>query len=88
MFDIDYLGEVNNPDGLPGLYDQVPRMYRRVTRRQPPGGERGRELRSTVVSSQFTTLFSIPPYGRRLKGLCARDPGGVGGHQRVAGCLK
>eukprot|EP00965_Chrysotila_dentata_P102207 3374560-Pleurochrysis_carterae.AAC.1 len=30
--DIDSLGEVNNPDGLPGLYDQVPRHYRRVTR--------------------------------------------------------
>eukprot|EP00965_Chrysotila_dentata_P043603 1449839-Pleurochrysis_carterae.AAC.1 len=27
MLDIDYMGEVHNPDGLPGLYDQVPRMY-------------------------------------------------------------
>eukprot|EP00965_Chrysotila_dentata_P109292 3612343-Pleurochrysis_carterae.AAC.1 len=34
MFDNNYLGKVNNPDGLTGLYDQVPRNYRRVTR--PP----------------------------------------------------
>eukprot|EP00965_Chrysotila_dentata_P173011 5709426-Pleurochrysis_carterae.AAC.4 len=27
MLDIDYLGEVNEPDALPGLCDQVPRMY-------------------------------------------------------------
>eukprot|EP00965_Chrysotila_dentata_P121846 4027700-Pleurochrysis_carterae.AAC.2 len=32
--------------------------------------------------------FPIPPYGRRLKGLCARNPDGAGGHPRVAGCLK
>eukprot|EP00965_Chrysotila_dentata_P067351 2229055-Pleurochrysis_carterae.AAC.1 len=25
MLDIDYLGEENNPDGPPGLYDQAPR---------------------------------------------------------------
>eukprot|EP00965_Chrysotila_dentata_P113920 3766627-Pleurochrysis_carterae.AAC.2 len=35
LLDVDYLGEVNNPDGLPGLYIQVPRMYRRVTRLYP-----------------------------------------------------
>eukprot|EP00965_Chrysotila_dentata_P163889 5410232-Pleurochrysis_carterae.AAC.4 len=28
-------GEVHNPDGLPDLYDQVPRMYRRVARLYP-----------------------------------------------------
>eukprot|EP00965_Chrysotila_dentata_P146988 4852518-Pleurochrysis_carterae.AAC.3 len=52
MLDIDYLGAVNNnPDGPPGgLHDQA-----RSTS-HPPGGERGRELRSTVASSQFTTL--------------------------------
>eukprot|EP00965_Chrysotila_dentata_P257649 6212955-Pleurochrysis_carterae.AAC.1 len=32
---INYLGEVNDPDGLFGLYDQAPRMYRRVTRLYP-----------------------------------------------------
>eukprot|EP00965_Chrysotila_dentata_P136707 4521601-Pleurochrysis_carterae.AAC.1 len=26
MLDISYLGVANSPDGLPGLYDQVPRM--------------------------------------------------------------
>eukprot|EP00965_Chrysotila_dentata_P148379 4898735-Pleurochrysis_carterae.AAC.1 len=31
MLDFDYLGQVNNPDGLPGLYDQVPRINLRVT---------------------------------------------------------
>eukprot|EP00965_Chrysotila_dentata_P261725 6214352-Pleurochrysis_carterae.AAC.4 len=35
MLDIDYLGVVNNPDGLPYLYDQLPRMCRRVTRKHP-----------------------------------------------------
>eukprot|EP00965_Chrysotila_dentata_P256068 6212422-Pleurochrysis_carterae.AAC.6 len=53
MLDIDYLGEVYNPDGLPGLYALVP------CTRQPPGGERGRELRDTAVSSQFTTLLLL-----------------------------
>eukprot|EP00965_Chrysotila_dentata_P217826 6190242-Pleurochrysis_carterae.AAC.1 len=35
MPDIDYQGEVNNPDGIPGFYDQAPPMYRRVTRSSP-----------------------------------------------------
>eukprot|EP00965_Chrysotila_dentata_P259104 6213450-Pleurochrysis_carterae.AAC.2 len=38
MLDIDYLGEVNNPDGLPGLYNQELRMYRRVTPASRPTG--------------------------------------------------
>eukprot|EP00965_Chrysotila_dentata_P246755 6207353-Pleurochrysis_carterae.AAC.3 len=53
MLDIDYLGEVNKPNGLPGLYDQVPRI------RQPPDGEHGRELQDTAVSSQFKTLLFL-----------------------------
>eukprot|EP00965_Chrysotila_dentata_P221061 6192169-Pleurochrysis_carterae.AAC.2 len=67
--------------------------------RQPPGGECGRELQNTVVSSQFKTRlflkrslvfsrFPIPLKGRRLKWLCARDPDGAGGHLRAAGCLR
>eukprot|EP00965_Chrysotila_dentata_P188061 6172511-Pleurochrysis_carterae.AAC.1 len=32
MLDIDNLGEINKPDGLPDLYNQVPRMHHRVTR--------------------------------------------------------
>eukprot|EP00965_Chrysotila_dentata_P178303 5889018-Pleurochrysis_carterae.AAC.1 len=36
MLAINYLGEVNNPNGLPGLYDQVLRMYRRVTQSYMP----------------------------------------------------
>eukprot|EP00965_Chrysotila_dentata_P258918 6213391-Pleurochrysis_carterae.AAC.1 len=31
MLDIDYLSGVNNPDGLHGLYVQVPCKYRRAT---------------------------------------------------------
>eukprot|EP00965_Chrysotila_dentata_P184039 6077071-Pleurochrysis_carterae.AAC.1 len=72
MLDIDYLGEVNYPNGLPGLSDQAPRIC------QAPGGERGREMQNTAVSSQFTTLLLLkilgifrhperPPTERALK---------------------
>eukprot|EP00965_Chrysotila_dentata_P244673 6206107-Pleurochrysis_carterae.AAC.1 len=35
LLDIAYLGDVNNNDGLPDIYDRVPRMYRGVSHLHP-----------------------------------------------------
>eukprot|EP00965_Chrysotila_dentata_P203969 6182058-Pleurochrysis_carterae.AAC.1 len=100
MLDIDYLGEGNNPDGLPGLYDQVLRILGAwYVNARTLGGERGRKLQCTAASSQFTTLMKF--LKRSLGFAChacfrgfafsfalcseSRDPDGAGDHTRVAG---
>eukprot|EP00965_Chrysotila_dentata_P164975 5447175-Pleurochrysis_carterae.AAC.1 len=67
------MGEVNNPNGLLGLYDHVPRMYSRVTRMYPldqPVRQSSLGTWYSFDSEPFQSLVSpIPPYVRRLKGL-------------------
>eukprot|EP00965_Chrysotila_dentata_P140211 4635444-Pleurochrysis_carterae.AAC.1 len=60
LLGIDYLGEVNDPDGPPGLYDQSGPSTWYVDARIP-GRERGRELQSTSVPPQFTKLIWRSP---------------------------
>eukprot|EP00965_Chrysotila_dentata_P183204 6049449-Pleurochrysis_carterae.AAC.2 len=72
MLDINYLGEVNNPDGLPGLHDQSS-LGTWYVDAIIPGWERGRELQSTAVSSQFTTMLflkHVPTYTPRMAADC------------------
>eukprot|EP00965_Chrysotila_dentata_P102316 3377723-Pleurochrysis_carterae.AAC.2 len=83
MLDIDYLGEVNNPDGLPNLYDQPSA----VRRGKWSGTARYCSIFAVHDVDCFSRFFLTPPSGRRQNGLFAKDPDGSDGHQRVAGCL-
>eukprot|EP00965_Chrysotila_dentata_P247820 6207981-Pleurochrysis_carterae.AAC.1 len=56
MLDIDYLGELNNPDGLPGRYDQRTAIYCYIF-----------AVHDAVVSEPFVTfrmpcVFETPRY--------------------------
>eukprot|EP00965_Chrysotila_dentata_P101969 3365704-Pleurochrysis_carterae.AAC.1 len=59
MLDIDYLGEVNNPDGLPGLYDQASKYLASASR--PEGNMVGNcEMLQYLRSSRrYCRIFAV-----------------------------
>eukprot|EP00965_Chrysotila_dentata_P044953 1493591-Pleurochrysis_carterae.AAC.1 len=62
MLDIDYLGKVNNPDGLPGLYDQSSPRTRYLAANRPTENVVGNcEIRQYLRS--FSEIPDTPVVG-------------------------
>eukprot|EP00965_Chrysotila_dentata_P198059 6178566-Pleurochrysis_carterae.AAC.9 len=79
MLDIDYLGEVNSPDGPPGLYDQSAHSPRE--RRGLHFGQAGSDLALPVAISK------LPAIRDRLRLACAPLQDSISSIKRVSSAI-
>eukprot|EP00965_Chrysotila_dentata_P194626 6176483-Pleurochrysis_carterae.AAC.1 len=71
MLDTDYLGELNIPDGLPGLYDQPVRQRSPGTRYLAASRPAGNVVKNCEILP-FFVIPDIPVWPPTERALCQR----------------